>query len=65
MWRFLLLDFPIAALIASVAMRTSTGGRIVPHWRRRVLPLAVPLVLGMLWWTVTFLTYLPWDASPP
>ena len=65
MWRFLLLDFPIAALIASVAMRTSTGERIVPHWRRRVLPLAVPLVLGMLWWTVTFLTYLPWDASPP
>ena len=39
MWRFLLLDFPIAALLASVAMRTSTGGKIVAHWRRRLLPL--------------------------
>ena len=29
MWRFLLLDFPIAALVASVAMRTSTGASVV------------------------------------
>ena len=65
MWRFLLLDFPIAALLASVAMRTSVGGRIVPHWRRRVGVLLVPLLLGMLWWTVSFLTYVPWDSSPP
>ena len=65
MWRFLLLDFPIAALLASVAMRTSTGGKIVAHWRRRLLPLVLPLVLGMVWWTVTFLTFVPWDDSPP
>ena len=36
MWRFLLLDFPIAAVVASVAMRTSTGAKVVTHWRRRV-----------------------------
>ena len=36
MWRFLLLDFPIAALVASVAMRTANGQSVVPHWRRRV-----------------------------
>ena len=35
MWRFLVLDFPLAALVASVAMRTSTGGPIVGHWRRQ------------------------------
>ncbi len=65
MWRFLLLDFPVAALVASVAMRTSSGGAIVRHWRRRVALLVVPLALGMLWWTVTLLTFVPWDASPP
>ncbi len=65
MWRFLVLDFPIAALLASVAMRTSTGGRIVPHWRRRVAVVVIPLVAGMFWWTATLLTYVPWGASPP
>lgn len=65
MWRFLLLDFPIAALVASVAMRTSTGGRVLPHWRRRVAILILPLVLGMFWWTASLLTYVPWGASPP
>ncbi|GAB3449061.1 glycosyltransferase family 39 protein [Phycicoccus ginsengisoli] len=65
MWRFLLLDFPIAALVASVAMRTSTGARIVPHWRRRVGVVAVVLVAGMFWFTCTLLTYTPWAAAPP
>jgi hypothetical protein len=65
MWRFLVLDFPLTALVASVAMRTSTGGPIVGHWRRRVLMLALPLVVGMFWWTATLLTYVPWGASPP
>lgn len=65
MWRFLLLDFPLAAIVASVAMRTSAGGSIVPHWRRRVTLILLPLIAGMLWWTVTFLTYVPWDSSPP
>lgn len=65
MWRFLLLDFPIAALLASVAMRTSSGARVVRHWRRRVAVLILPLVLGMFWWTATLLTYTPWGATPP
>ncbi len=65
MWRFLLLDFPIAALVASVAMRSSSGGRVLPHWRRRVAVLVVPLVAGMFWWTASLLTYVPWGASPP
>lgn len=65
MWRFLLLDFPIAALLASVAMRTSTGARVVRHWRRRVAALMLPLVVGIFWWTGSLLTYTPWGSSPP
>lgn len=65
MWRFLLLDFPLAALVASVAMRTSTGQGVVAHWRRRVLILLVPLTLGMLWWASSLLTYTPWASRPP
>jgi hypothetical protein len=65
MWRFLLLDFPIAALLASVAMRTSTGESIVPHWRRRVAALLVPVVGGLVWWTCALLTYTPWGSRPP
>ena len=65
MWRFLLLDFPIAALVASVAMRTSTGAGVVSHWRRRVGVVALVLVGGMLWFTCTLLTYVPWAATPP
>ena len=65
MWRFLLLDFPIAALLASVAMRTSTGESIVTHWRRRVTVLLVPVVAGLVWWTCALLTYTPWGSRPP
>lgn len=65
MWRFLLLDFPIAALLASVAMRTSTGESIVTHWRRRVAVLLVPVVAGLVWWTCALLTYTPWGSRPP
>ncbi len=65
MWRFLLLDFPIAALVASVAMRTSTGERVVRHWRRRVAVVALALLGGMFWFTCTLLTYTPWAAVPP
>ena len=65
MWRFLLLDFPIAALVASVAMRTSTGARVVTHWRRRVGVVALVLVGGMLWFSCTLLTFVPWAATPP
>ena len=65
MWRFLLLDFPIAALVASVAMRTSTGASVVGHWRRRVGVVALVLVGGMVWFTCTLLTFVPWAATPP
>jgi hypothetical protein len=65
MWRFLLLDFPVMALIASVAMRTSTGASVVPHWRRRVAVVVGALVLGMFWFTAALLTYTPWGAQPP
>jgi len=65
MWRFLLLDVPIAALVASVAMRTANGQRVVPHWRRRVAVVLVALVGGMFWWTCTLLTYTPWGSFPP
>ncbi|HEV7148134.1 MAG TPA: hypothetical protein VGN48_14175 [Pedococcus sp.] len=65
MWRFLLLDFPIAALVASVAMRTSTGASVVGHWRRRVGVVALVLAGGMVWFTCTLLTYVPWAATPP
>ncbi|MFW5468727.1 hypothetical protein ACOCJ4_01635 [Knoellia sp. CPCC 206435] len=65
MWRFLLLDFPVAALLASVAMRTSTGERIVTHWRWRVAVLLVPVLLGLVWWTCALLPWTPWSSRPP
>ncbi len=65
MWRFLLLDVPIAALLASVAMRTANGQSVVPHWRRRVFVVLLVLVGGMFWWTCTLLTYTPWGSFPP
>jgi hypothetical protein len=65
MWRFLLLDFPLAALVASVAMRTSSGARVVAHWRRRVAVVVIVLIGGMFWFTCTLLTFVPWAASPP
>jgi hypothetical protein len=65
MWRFLLLDVPVAALVASVAMRTANGQSVVPHWRRRVAVVVVVLVGGIFWWTCTLLTYTPWGSFPP
>ena len=65
MWRFLLLDFPLAAVVASVAMRTSTGARVVAHWRRRVGVVALVLLVGLFWFTCTLLTYTPWASAPP
>ncbi|WP_395652788.1 hypothetical protein [Phycicoccus elongatus] len=65
MWRFLLLDFPLAALAASVAMRTSNGSQVVPHWRRRVGIVVLLLLIGMLWWSSSLLTYTPWSSRPP
>ena len=65
MWRFLLLDFPVAALVASVAMRTSTGASVVAHWRRRVAVVALALTAGIFWFSSTLLTFVPWAATPP
>jgi hypothetical protein len=65
MWRFLLLDFPIAAVVASVAMRTSTGAKVVAHWRRRVGLVALVLLVGLFWFTCTLMTYTPWASTPP
>lgn len=65
MWRFLLLDMPLAALVASVAMRTADGGQVVPHWKRRVAVVVVVLAGGILWWTCSLLTYTPWGSFPP
>jgi hypothetical protein len=65
MWRFLLLDFPLAALAASVAMRTSSGATVVAHWRRRVAVVALALTGGLFWFTCTLLTFTPWAAEPP
>jgi hypothetical protein len=65
MWRFLLLDFPIAALVASVAMRTANGQSVVPHWRRRVAVVLLVVVGGMVWWTCSLLVYTPWASFPP
>lgn len=65
MWRFLLLDFPIAALVASVAMRTANGQSVVPHWRRRVGVVLLVVVAGLFWWTCAFLVYTPWGSFPP
>lgn len=65
MWRFMLLDVPVAALLASVALRTSTGAQIVPHWRRRVALLLVPLALGVIGWTAAIWVYAPWGSRPP
>lgn len=65
MWRFLLLDFPIAALVTSVAMRTSTGGEVVRHWRLRVAVVAVLLVGGVVAWSCGLLPYVPWHVTPP
>ena len=65
MWRFLMLDLPLAALVASVAMRTANGERVVPHWRRRVGVVVLLLVGGVVWWTASLLTYTPWGSFPP
>jgi hypothetical protein len=65
MWRFLLLDFPLAALLASVAMRTANGQEVVPHWRRRVAVVLLVAVAGLFWWTCSLLVYTPWGSFPP
>jgi hypothetical protein len=65
MWRFLLLDLPIAAALASAAARGTLGRTLSPHWRWRVAAAAVTALAAMAWWTVVLLTRVPWADSPP
>ncbi|WKV16347.1 hypothetical protein LP422_22465 [Janibacter limosus] len=65
MWRFLLLDFPLMALPASVTMRTSTGGRVVRHWRRRAAVVVVLPALGVVARSCGLLPYVPRHVTPP
>jgi hypothetical protein len=64
MWRFLLLDLPIAAALASVAAR---GARehVSREWRWRVAAAGVVALAAMCWWTAVLLTRIPWGDSPP
>ncbi len=63
MWRFLLLDLPLAAIAASLVVRGSWVRRItLPN---RIGLLAAGAVIGLNWWTTVLLTRIPWADSPP
>jgi hypothetical protein len=64
MWRFLLLDLPLAAVLASAAAR---GARphVSPHWKGRLAAAVVIGLAAMTWWVVVYLTRVPWSDSPP
>ncbi|GAB3597972.1 hypothetical protein GCM10027446_27040 [Angustibacter peucedani] len=64
MWRFLLLDLPIAAALASLAARDARS-RVSPHWRWRIVAAAVVGLGAMCWWVTVLLTRVPWNDSPP
>ena len=65
MWRFLLLDLPIAAALASAAVGGSLGRTLSPHWRWRVGAAALVGLVAMGWWVTVMLTRVPWADSPP
>lgn len=65
MWRFLLLDFPLAAILVSIVVRGAEAGGVEPTWPRRLGVAVVGLVAGMAAWTVVLLTYTPWFDGPP
>jgi hypothetical protein len=70
MWRFLLLDFPVAAVLASVLARGRVAGSGVPRlrWRElrwRLAAAGVLALIGMTWWVGVLLTRTPWSDSPP
>lgn len=65
MWRFLLLDFPLAAIVVSITVRGADGGGVVPTWPRRLAVVGVALLVGIVVWTAVLLTYTPWYDSPP
>lgn len=65
MWRFLLLDFPLAAILVSIVVRGADGGGVLPTWPRRLLVAGAGLLVGIVAWTLVLLTYTPWFDSPP
>lgn len=66
MWRFLLLDLPLAAVLASMAVRgTSLGQPSTPHWRWRVAATALVGLAATTWWVGVLLTRIPWSDAPP
>lgn len=70
MWRFLLLDFPVAAVLASVLARGRLSGRSAWRmpWRQlrwRLAAAGLLAVIGMTWWVGVLLTRTPWSDSPP
>jgi hypothetical protein len=70
MWRFLLLDFPIAAVLASILARgRPVGGKVARlPWRElrwRLGAACVVAFVGMTWWVAVLLTRTPWSDSPP
>jgi hypothetical protein len=75
MWRFLLLDFPIAAVCASMLARSrrDATGQVRVDWRRlpwrelrwRLTAACVVAVVAMTWWAAVLLTRTPWSDSPP
>jgi hypothetical protein len=65
MWRFLLLDLPIAAALASGAARGGLGRTLSPRWRWRVAAAVLVGLVAMGWWVAVLLTRTPWADSPP
>ena len=65
MWRFLLLDFPVAAIVVSMTIRGADGGHVTRGWPRRLVLLTAVLLVGVMVWSATLLTYTPWADSPP
>jgi hypothetical protein len=64
MWRFLLLDLPIAAALASAAARGARP-RVSPRWKARTAAAVVLALAAMTWWVFVYLTRVPWSDSPP
>jgi hypothetical protein len=70
MWRFLLLDLPLAAVLASMLARgrlraVGTARVRWPELRWRLAAAGVAALVGMTWWAAVLLTRTPWSDSPP
>ncbi|HYO86381.1 MAG TPA: hypothetical protein VES01_08025 [Dermatophilaceae bacterium] len=65
MWRFLMLNFPLLAVVVSVVVRGAGAGHVLPSWPRRLLLVGAALLAGVIWWTTNLLVYAPlWDWPP-